>query len=207
MSHLSSGIAVEWVCRQYKKLSPTDTDVRYGANGEILNELVWEDGKIATGDNWNVVTDTGRQLLAYNLLNLPGSGWALYGAMGSGATAATHTQDRLVYELIGDTTRPLITNQDASPLSTAAVTVTTYNDTSYIPTYSYYVQAIVRFQMDGDTSANVNKPIQEVGLNTVAACPSTPTGLSGVLFNRYVYDTPTTLSAGTIFIAIGYLHF
>ena len=211
MSHLSSGIAVEWICRKYKKF-PGVNPIRYkeGQEGNplaITNEVLWEDPNIQTGDNFNVVLDGGRALMAYNLLNLPGSGWALYGAMGSGTTAATHTQSRLVYELIADGTRPLIKNQDASPLSTAAVTVTTYQDDDYTPAYEYYVQAIVRFDMDGDTSANVGAPIQEVGLNTVAACPSTPTGTSGVMWNRYVYPSPTTLDPGTLFIALGFLHF
>lgn len=211
MSHLSSGIAVSWISRKYKKL-PGANPIRYkeGQEGNplaITNEVLWEDANIKTGDNWNVVTDGGRALMANNLLHLPGSGFALYGAMGSGSTAATHLQDRLVYELIADGTRPLITNQDASVLSTSAVTVTTYTDNDYDPPYEYYVQAAIRFDMDGDTSANVGAPIQEVGLNTVAACPSTPTGLSGVLWNRYVYPSPTTLDAGTLFIALGFLHF
>lgn len=209
MKHLSSGTAVSWISRKYQKI---DGAIQYeeGHEGDwrfITNPVLWEDENIAKGTNWNTVLDGGRFLLAYNLLGVGATGFPLFMAMGSGSTAADHLQDRLVAELIADGTRPLVTNEDASALSSATVTLTGYTDGDYDPPYPYYVQAIVRADMDGDTSLNVGQSIREVGLNTLAACPGTPTGLSGVMWNRYVYPSSTPLDAGTLFIAIGFLHF
>jgi hypothetical protein len=209
MKHFSSGVAVSWISRKYKKVNGA---IQYQAGHEgdwryITNPMVWEDENIAEGTNWNVVTDGGRQLLAYNLLGVGATGFALYMAMGSGSTPADHLQDRLVYELIADGTRPLVTNENASALSAATVTLTGYTDDDYDPPYPYYVQAIVRADIDGDTTLNVGASVREVGLNTVAACPGTPTGLSGVLWNRYVYPSSTPLDPGTLLIVLGFLHF
>lgn len=206
MGHTSSGGVVTWECRSYR-LFPGETELRYDDDGVILNELVWEDPKIKTKENFNVVTDTGRALMLNTLFALSGSGSVSFMAFGASSTSALHTQDRLVHELIADGTRPRLLNSSGTTLTSASTTITTYNDTSYSPTYSYYAQTVVLGQINGATSLNVNNPIQEVGMNTTAACPSTPTDLSGTMFNRYVFGSPTILDSSTLFQTIVTLHF
>lgn len=194
-----------WYCKKYK-LFPGEKQLRYDENGNVLNEVVWVDPNIKINDNYNVVTTNGRKLMDYNLLGLSGSAVALWMAMGSGTTGPSVTQDRLVYELIGDTNRPTVTLSNGSPLDATAVTANTYTDTNYTPNYSYYAQFTVLGEMNGATSANVGAPIQEIGLMTARACPGTPTGLSGVMWNRYVFASPTTLDSETVFQALLVYH-
>lgn len=209
MKHLSSGTAVSWFCRKYQKVNGA-LQYAKGHEGDwrhITNPILWEDENIKKLDNWNVVTDGGRQLIPYNLFAIGASGFPMFMCFGSGSTPASHLDTRLTYELIADSTRPQITNENGSALSGSTVTLTNYTDDDYDPPYPYYVQAIVRADIDGDTSLNVGAPIREVGLNTNVNCPGSPTGTSGVLWNHYVYPSSTTLDAGTLFIAIGFLHF
>jgi hypothetical protein len=197
--------SAKWYCRKYK-LFPGEKTLRKDASGKILNECVWEDPKIKTGDNYNIVTTAGRMLSDYTLLALSGSGHPLWMAMGSGTTSPSVTQDRLVYELIGDVTRPAVTLSNGSPLDATAVSATPYSDTNYTPSYEYYAQFTVLGEMNGATSANVGAPIQEVGLVTNRNCPGTPTGISGVLWNRYLFAEATTLDSETIFQAVVVYH-
>lgn len=202
----SSGGLVKWECRSYR-LFPGETELRYDEDGKILNELIWEDPKIAKNEHINVVTDTGRQLMLNTLFALAGSGSISFMAFGASATAASHTDSRLTYELNADATRPRLLNSSGGTLTSASTTITTYNDTTYTPTYSYYAQTVVLGQINGATSANVNHPIQEVGMNTTETTPSTPTGTSGTMFNHYVFGSPTVLDSSTLFQAIVTLHF
>lgn len=206
MSHHSSGGVCIWECRSYK-LFPGESDLRYAKDGSIENELVWEDPKIATGENFNIVTDTGRQLMLNSLFALAGSGSISFACFGASSTTAVHTQDSLVHELIADGTRPRLLNSAGGTLTSASTTITTYNDTSYTPTYSYYAQTVVLGQINGATSLNVNQPIQEIGMNTSVTCPATPSGISGVMFNRYVFGSATILDSSTLFQFIATLHF
>lgn len=207
MSHKSfGGVAARWFCRKYK-LFPGETELKRDAAGNVLNEVVWEDEAIAAGDNHNVVTTVGRQLADYNLLSLAGSGFPLFMAMGSGNTPAAAVGDtRLIYELIGDANRPYITLSTGAPLDSTAVAATPYTDTNYTPNYEYQVQFTVMGEMNGATSANVGAPIQEIGLVTAVACPASPTGTSGVLYNHYIFSSPTTLDLETVFQAILVVH-
>lgn len=206
MGHNSSGGKIYWEARGYK-LFPGETELRYDENGNILNEITWEDPKIATGDNYNVVLDDGRAFMLNSLFALAGSGSISFMCFGASSTTAVHTQDRLVHELIADGTRARLLNSAGTTLTNASTTITTYNDTSYTPTYSYYAQTVVLGQINGATSLNVNNPIQEVGMNNVAACPSTPTDISGTMFNRYVFGSPTILDSSTLYQVIVTLHF
>ncbi len=206
MGHQSSGGICLWECRTYR-VFPGEAELRYDEKGNVLNEIIWEDPKIKEGKNFNVVTDTGRQLMLNTLYALSGSGSISFMAFGASATAPLHTDDRLTHELIADGTRPQLLNSAGTALTSASTTITTYNDTSYSPTYSYYAQTVTLGQINGATSLNVNQPIQEVGQATAAACPGTPTGTSGVIFNHYVFGSPTTLDSSTIFQALTTLHF
>lgn len=206
MGHNSSGGVVIWECRSYR-LFPGETELRYNEKGAVLNELVWEDPKIKERSNFNVVTDNGRALMLNTLFALSGSGSISFMAFGASATAANHTDTRLTHELIADGTRPQLVNSSGTALTSASTTITTYNDTTYTPTYSYYAQTVVMGQINGATSLNVNNPIQEVGMNTTLATPATPTGTSGTMFNHYVFGSPTTLDSSTLFQAIVTLHF
>lgn len=203
MEHTKS--SAYWFCRKYK-LFPGEKQLRYTKNGQILNECVWEDPNIKTGNNHNVVTTGGRTLSDYTLLALPGSGHPLWMAMGSGTTAPNVTQDRLIYELILDGTRPAVTLSNGSPLDATAVSATPYTDTNYTPSYEYYAQFTVLGEMNGATSNNVGAPIQEIGLVTNPTCPGTPTGISGILWNRYLFAEATTLDSETVFQGLVVYH-
>ncbi len=194
-----------WFCRKYK-LFPGEKTLRKDEKGAILNPVTWEDPKIKEGTNYNVVTTTGRTLIDYTLLGLAGSGHTLWMAMGSGTTGPSVSQDRLVYELILDTNRPAVTLSNGDPLDTSAVSATPYTDAGYTPNYEYYAQFTVLGEMNGATSANVGAPIQEIGLVTNPACPGTPTGISGVLFNRYLFAEATVLDDESIFQALLIYH-
>lgn len=199
------GVSARWFCRKYK-LFPGEKELRKDKSGKVLNPIVWEDENIALNKNYNTVTTVGRQLADYTLFALAGSAFPLFMAMGTGAVAPTVGDTRLEYELIGDTNRVQITLTSGNPLSASAVTATPYSDSNYTPAYEYQVQFACMGSMNGATSANVDKPIQEIGLVTVLACPGSPTGTSGVLYNHYVFASPVTLDSETVFQAVLIIH-
>lgn len=210
MSHSNSSCGVRWISRKFKKF-PGAEPIKYlpGLEGNplaIINPILWEDDNMKEGKNWNVVTDNGRTLIFNTIFAFTGSGSPVFMCFGASSTAANHLDTRLTHELIADGTRPHVTNENGNPFSSSTVTTTSYQDTDYDPPYDYYVQAIARGDLDGDTSLNVGQPIREVGLNTNVNCPGSPTGTSGILFNHYVYSSTTTLDPGTLFIALAFLH-
>ena len=201
----SNGTVIEFFPRKYLK-DPVTGGLTFDEKGYITNPVVWEDPNIAEGRNKNVVLDLGGETVLYNIFGLAGSAVFQFMAYGASATAAAHTQSQLVYELIADATRPKLTNTDGSPLSASCVTLTTYNDTSYSPTYSYYRQAAVLGSIAAGT-ANVNQPVSEIAINTALACPGTNTGSSGIYLDRYVFGSPTVLDGATILAITILLHF
>lgn len=205
MNKVGAGLTTEWFVRKYK-IDPVTKGLIYGKNGEVLNELVWEDPKIASGENTNVMTDNGRLLILDTLFGLSGSAHPMFMGFGASATAASHLDTRLTHELIADSNRPTITDSAGATLSTSATVLSTYTDTSYTPNYVYYTTGTVMGTINGATSLNVNNPIQEIGIFSLRPCPGTPTGTSGIALNHYVFGTATTLDASTILQAIVVFH-
>ena len=143
----------------------------------------------------NVITNGGRSLTLYNLFALAGSSTALYMCAGSGSTAASNTDTHLTAELIAGTNRKLLVNNAGTQLVAGNVTLSTFDDTSVgSPGQFYYVNIQVQATYLGASDANVNQYFQEFGLVTALACPATPTGTSGVLFNHYVAASPIQLT-------------
>lgn len=185
--HIAGGMAIEWVGRLFDaSIYPTLT---YDDCGNLLNKEVWHDPRIDEGSNFNVILDVGASSLLNTMFGLAASTVWVAMAAGSGTTAAVHTQTALVSELVSGGTRSILTNTSGTLMtSPSVVSVTTYNDTTYSPTYSYYTQASVMATWNGATDARNGQQFQEFGLASQVACPG------GLLFDRYVFPSPITLN-------------
>lgn len=203
--HKAVNTIVEVFARKYLN-DPITGGLVFNEKGYISNPVVWEDPKIATGENRNVILDSGATGALCSLFGMAGSATYQFLAYGASSTAATHTQDRLIYELIADGTRPKLTNTDSSPLSAAAVSLTTYNDTTYTPTYSYFRQVALLGTILS-TTLNVNQPVSEIAITDTLACPGIPGGRSGRSLDRYVFGSPTVLDGATTLAITILLHF
>jgi len=201
-----------WFARQYKtdfetlKKDPSsgglNYEIRIDEQGNpykfVTNELVWEDPKIAQKDNFNLLTDDGKQLLWNTLFGLAGSGTLDWMAYGASSTAAAHNDSHLAYEHILDGTRIILTNQSGTIMTSGSVVnLSTFVDSTYTPNITYYTSATVMGTITGATTLNINQPVQEFGIASAAACPSSPSGSSGKLFNHYILGAPTTLTNTT----------
>lgn len=210
MSQDAHGIATQWECRLYKDMKGQPGADAEGfvrdEQGKILNPLVWEDPKISSGKNFNLTTNVGKQLMFNTIFQLAGSAFPVFFAVGASSTAAALTDVTLKYEHILDGTRPRLTNSAGTALTNASVTVSAFSDAGYTPSYNYSVAAVVMGTIPAAT-LNLNQPIQEIGLATLAACPTTPTGTSGILFNHYVFGSPTLMDGSTIFQAVVTFHY
>lgn len=194
----------QWYVRQYEtdfdtlKANPESGGLNYNAKGDVTNPLVWEDPKIAEGTNFNVITDAGKQLMWNTLFALAGSGSFNSLAFGASSTAAVHTNSQLVYEHQLDPTRVALTNQSGTVMTSGSVVaLSTFNDTSFTPTVSYYTSATVMGTIVGSTTLNTNQPVQEVALASTRTLPTTPTGVSGTIWNRFVLGAAVVLTNTT----------
>lgn len=200
-----NGATVEFIARKHLN-DPITGGLTFDENGNITNPIVWEDPKIATGENRNVILDYGATSVLCNIFGLPGSATWQFMAYGASGTAAAHTQAQLIYELIADGTRPKLTNTNGTALSTTAISLTPFTDNNYTPGYAYFRQVVVLGTILSTTN-NVNQPVQEIAITTTQACPSTPFGSSGVYLDRYVFGTATTLDGATTLAITILLHF
>lgn len=191
----------QWYIRQYERdpFAPPESDgLNYDKDGNVTNKVVWEDPKIRLNENFNVITDTGKQMMWSTIFGLTGSGTFLTMAYGASSASAVHTDTHLTYEHILDGTRIPLTNQSATQMTQGSVvSLSTFTDSSFSPAISYYTAATVMGTINGATSLNVNQPIQEFGIASNTACPGTPTGTSGTLFNHYILGASTTLTSTT----------
>lgn len=171
--------------------------LKHDENGKVLNKLKWEDPKIAEGTNHNALLSTGIQMVFNTIFALAGSGSFLTMAYGASSTAATSAQTRLIYELVADGTRVSLTNQTATQMTSGTVvSANVFVDTTYTPNISYGSQAVVMATINGTTTLNQNQPVNEVGIASATACPANPTATSGVLLDRYVLGSTSTLVPG-----------
>lgn len=198
--------ATRWFVRQYENdydmAVPEggfrDDALVYDKDGKVLNTLVWEDPQIAKGTNFNVITDAGKQMVFNTILQLAGSGAFPVMAYGACSTASSHVDTKLNYEHILDATRVPLTNSSATQMTSGSVvSLSTFNDTSYTPTLSYYVQAAVMATINGATTNNKMQPVREFGLASTPILPSTPTGSSGTLLNHFTLGADSILTNTT----------
>jgi len=200
-----NGATIEFIARKYET-DPVTGGLTFDENGNITNSVVWEDPKIATGENKNVILDYGATAVLCNIFGMAGSATWQFMAYGASSTAATHTQAQLIYELTADGTRPKLTNVGGTPLSNAAITLTTFTDNTYTPGYSYFRQAAVLGTVL-NTTLNAGQPVSEIAINSAQACPATPFASSGVYLDRYVFGSPTVLDGVTTLAITILLHF
>lgn len=201
----SNGSVIEFFPRKYLN-DPITGGLVFDENGNITNEMVWEDPKIALGENRNVILDGGGQGVFYNMFAMAGSAIFQFMAYGASSTAAVHTQTQLFYEHILDGTRIKLTNTNGTPLSNTAVSLTTFTDANYTPSYVYYRQCAVLGTVPS-TTLNVNQPVSEIAIVAGEAVPATPSTASGVYLDRYVFGSPTILDGATSLAITILLHF
>ncbi len=199
MSLSNAGVEVWWQGRLYQN-DPVTGGLVFDENGNITNEELWHDPNINEGTNFNVICDNGALLVLNTMFGLAGSGTYTCMAAGACSTAAVHTDTHLNYEfswLSGG--RKVLTNTDGTALTSAkAVGLSTYNDTTYTPSYTYYTLAQVMATWNGTSDSSVqNQPFQEFGINTLTSLPASPTSTSGTQFDHYVFASPVTLTAST----------
>lgn len=157
------------------------------------------DGNITSvSEKKNVVTLLGRDELFKLLLGFTdASSGSPIVAMGVGASAVTgdssdpnEVGNNLQYELIGDSTRQPIYNSSAVALSTADIV----SDETTISSVTYYRKVVVQATY-GTSDPNNGNVFKEYGLFTTLVLPGTPTGTSGVMFNRFEDPDPITKTA------------
>jgi len=147
----------------------------------------------------NLVVNTGRtQLLGLAFVpSLSSSGGFYSLGVGASAIAASVTDTRLTYELIGNSTRKLLTDTSGlTPTNTDIVL-----ETTTIGGCTFYEKIVLQAVFsagDGNNGATFN----EYGIFTSNALPASPTGISGNMFNHYIDPSPVTKSGSNQVTAI-----
>lgn len=139
----------------------------------------------------NVVVKTGKADVLQLVFAISGSSAIIALGAGASSTAATVDNTNLVYEHILNASRKVLTNTTDGGLTVSDI----QDETITIDSCTYHKKITVRGKFTGASDGNVGHPFQEYGLFTTLALPSTPTGTSGVMFNRYVATTPITLTS------------
>lgn len=186
--HSAGGVAIEWIGRAFD--ASEYSELTYNAEGLLLNQEIWHDPNIDDGTNFNVILDGGATSVLNTMLGLAASTTWLAMAAGSGSNAALHTQSALTSELTSGGVRAILTNTSGTIMTSASVvTLNTFNDTTFTPSYTYYAQAAVMATWNGATDARAGQPFQEFALvNQVST--SVPT----VYLDRYVFPAAIVLS-------------
>jgi hypothetical protein len=146
-----------------------------------------EAGEIVSREtDQNIVVIGGRENVLNLLFALAASSTVVALGAGASGTAATATDTRLNYELVGNASRKPLTNTSFAPLSSADVVLETFVD-GFGETY--YTKIIVQgvYQL---VDGNNGQPFQEYGLFSTTALPGTPTSTSGIMFNHFVAGAP-----------------
>lgn len=149
-------------------------------DGQVVQEEVTD----------NLIVDDGRTNMLSLLFNLTGQAALVSMGVGACSTAASHTDQRLAYEYTHtgntpSTNRYALTNTNSLTISASDIVSDTFVDTSETPNITYYKKLVVQAVIPS-TDPNVNQPFREYGLFTNTACPSTPTGTSGLMFNHLI---------------------
>lgn len=146
----------------------------------------------------NLITNTGKQMLLTLLFCMNGSGVssAIVACAGACSTVATLADTTLNYELIANGNRIPITNLAGAALSTADI-----QSGSFVVNTVTYTRKVTCQAIWGSSDLNLNQPFREYAIATALACPTTPTGTSGVIFNHYI-DTQNIVKTGSNSITI-----
>jgi len=145
----------------------------------------------------NLIVNAGRNQDLLNLFMLPGSGGFVALGAGASTTAATVSDTRLTYELIGNAARKSLTNTSGAALSPSDVVsypsgvAIVLNATS---TATFYSSVTCQAVYDSGDGNNGNQ-FGEYALFTTATNPATPTSTSGVMYNHLIDPSPTIKSA------------
>lgn len=163
-------------------------------NGSLVvwkKEAFDQDGNlIEVSESTNLFVDTGRVNMIKGCFPFTTSAVTMV-AMSAGASgmAPDYPDDRLKYEFTGNANRYSLTKVGGAALPLADVDITSLQQTinGYLSRKNFQVQATLDY-----TDGNNGQTIQEYGLHSTTTLPGTPTGLSGVMANRWVDPSPTT---------------
>lgn len=148
-----------------------------------------KDGTVHESEDNNLVVNSGRDLLLKCLFMLSGSAGVFCAGVGASSTAAVEADTRLAYEHIANGSRKTLLSLGGSSLSTLDI----IPDVVTISGVTYYRKLVCKATWDsGDL--NNGQTFAEYGLFTALACPGTPTGTSGVMFNHYIDASPALKS-------------
>lgn len=150
------------------------------------------DGTRTIHGEHNMVVDTGRINSMKGILPFTTSPVTMV-AIGAGvcSTAEDYAQDRLIYELIGNAARKDLTRTTDS-LAIASNPLTNSDIVSEVVTiggFTFRKKVVLQAVYDFVDSNNGNT-FREYALFSTATLPGTPTGLSGVMYNRIVDPSP-----------------
>jgi hypothetical protein len=139
----------------------------------------WEGDLVSHEVGYNKICNNGRDELLKLLFGLSGTDFEA-GGVGDSTTATSETHDRLQNELITGTTRKALTDASGGALGSADIAA---------GTLPYFRELTVMWEypngdaLDGETFA-------EFALFSTNVLPGTPTGTSGIMFNRFLATTP-----------------
>ena len=169
----------------------------HDVNGNLISEREMK----------NLITNSGRTQFFRNLLALTASGGFVALGVGASTTAATVSDTRLTYELIGNAARKPLTNTSGAALSPSdIVTATTTIVLNATSTATFYQNISCQAVWNSGDLNNGNQ-FGEYGLFTTATLPGTPTGTSGTMFNHLIDPNPTFKSAANQITGIVTLYF
>lgn len=136
----------------------------------------------------NLVVDTGRVQVAALLLGMSGAVNFVAHAVGEGTTNPDNADTRLETELIGNATRIALTDSAGSTLDTADIT----NDTSVSP----FRKKVIAQAIYPATDGNDGETFSEHAIASTTTLPGSPTGTSGVIYNRFEPTSALTKTNG-----------
>lgn len=174
---------------------PSTTAVAFGEY-HIFHE------KISTGEQLsppshglNKVVLLGKENLLRGVVDLSPTAFNYMGASPC-VTAADVVQTNLLYEHIGDATRPLVTSTTPSGGGYAALSASDLADESTTVGGVAVDKKLTMQAIWLGTGGNLGKTFRSYGLFSTATLPGTTTGTSGIMFSRFV-DTIDRVLADT----------
>lgn len=158
---------------------------RYHVTWRIIERDI--DGNIISDhESTNLVVNTGREQALRNLFAVGASGPFISIGVGASTDAASESQTHLVHELIdGNPGRKTLFDKNNNTLDNADIET----DVTAISGVTYYRKLVVQGTWDSTDSRNGNQ-FAEYGLFTTTTLPGTPSGTSGIMFNRFVDPAP-----------------
>ena len=145
---------------------------------------------IDVSESTNLFVDTGRVNMIKGCFPFTTSAVQMVAmSVGASSTAPDYPDDRLKYEFLGQSPRYSLTKVGGAALPFADVDINSVQQavSGYLSRKNLQVQATLDY-----TDGNNGQTIQEYGIHSTMTLPGTPTGLSGLMANRWVDGSPTT---------------